>query len=155
MLPGLEYTVSSSKTSWAQTSTWLQIATASGKPCAILKVKVTQETLTASGVLGIQIYRTANVITWTSPTTITASKLGPSSPTPGFVATAWGTSVTDGASPVVIEEDGWNQLGDGWQYIPVEKERLIVPASAYFCVKPLGTVTSGTWAVYVSLLEIG
>jgi hypothetical protein len=149
------YVATTSKASWATAQTVLQIASPSAKALEILRVNVSQETSTTSAAFGILLYRGGAAMTWTSPTSITPSKLNPSDGAASSTVTAWGTSASDGASPVNLIEDGWNVLSSPWIYLPVPEERIMISPSSWFCVKFLGTVPSATYDVNVIFRELG
>lgn len=148
------YSATTSKTTFATAQTILQIAAPSAKALEIVRVSVDQETSTTSAQLGIQLYRGGAAMTWTSPVNVTPGKLNPSDAAAGATVTAWGTSASDGASPVVLYEDGFNVLS-GFLYLPVPEERIAIAGASWFNVKLLGTVPSATWAVTVIYREIG
>jgi hypothetical protein len=148
------YVVTTSKASFATAQTIVQIATPSTKPIQIIRVSVSQEGYTTSSGLGVLLYKGGATMTWTSPTTVTPAKLNPSDAAASSTVTAWGTSASDGTSPTNLIEDGFNSLSS-YLYLPVPEERIVIPASSWFCVKLLGTVPSSTWDCNIVYQELG
>ena len=129
------YAVSASFTPGAAANTVFQIATTAAKPIEIFRLEVTEQGSATSAQMGLtlnQVNGAASVWATSSPA---PKKLNPSDNAASSTVTAYTSgTTTDGASPVVILQSGFNVLS-GYLYLPVPEERIIIPVSQWFTVK--------------------
>ena len=138
----------------AQTiSTAITLLEVTAPSTAILKVYrawVEQSSVTTSTTTRIRLLRKTGTITGTaSPPTPTAVDASASSGvTVKWIATAEGT---DGN---ILIEEAFNFL-NGWVWLPVPEERIIVPPSGIIALKFPAAPTSASWTFGMDYEEIG
>lgn len=138
----------------AQTvSTAITILEVAAPATAILKIYrawVEQSSVTTSTATRIRLLRKTGTITGTAtpptPTAVDASAA--SGVTVKWIATVEGT---DGN---VLIEEAFNYL-NGWVWLPVPEERIIVPPSGIIALKFPAAPTSAAWTFGFDYEEIG
>lgn len=131
--------------------TALQIKAGANNPVEILRVSVSQKGSTTSEQIQIQLLRKTAAATVTS---LTPLKLNPGAPAAGTDTTATGSNASaEGTDGDVLIQEGFNIL-NGFLYLPVPEERILIPANGIFAVKFPDTVTSGTYNVEVIFGEL-
>ena len=120
-----------------------------GSTIEILRAWVGQQASETSDQLGIMIAQKASAFgTYTSTTPINLYAGGPTSGITGGTAGAESTAGTDasaeGAGTVSpFFQEGFNNL-NGWLYVPVPEERIVIPADTAVILKIVGTPTTLT-----------
>lgn len=138
--------------------TAVQIAAGAASPFLILSASATQRGSTTSA------QEEPTFVRKTAAATVTAAVVGthvfkrnPNGPTPqlqlgtaltGVIATVEGT---DGD---IAWREGFNVL-NGYKYLPVPEERLIVPGAGIIGLKFFNAPASQNWDFQVSVMELG
>ena len=130
--------------------TILEVTAPSTAVIKVYRAWVEQSSVTTSTTTRIRILRKTATITGTAspPTPAPVDASAASGATVKWIATAEGTDGT------VIHEEAFNYL-NGWVWLPVPEERIIVPPSGIIALKFPAAPTSASWTFGMSYEEIG
>ena len=151
------YKISRSGSATGQTI--IQIKASASKPFKIIRAWVTQSDTTSSSQTAIQLVRKSAAATVSTAVISNLVQLRPGDMpsnvalgvnATGFTATVEGT---DDPAGLLIEE-GFNIL-NGWLYLPVPEERIIVPANGIIALKFPVTPPSATYKAGIIFGELG
>jgi len=142
--------------SGTQTGTLIQLKSGANVVCVILRASITQSNITASTMQNVQIRRTTTAGTVTSQTPILTDKGDAAANSAGGAAATGVNATAEGTGGDVLYAADFNLL-NGWLYVPVPEERIIVgPANPYLGIF-LPTVPSSSVTMSATLVfgEIG
>ncbi len=138
--------------------TILQLLAGATMPFEILSAALTQRGSTTSVQNAIAFVRK------TVAATVTAAILGttlfknrPGDPNAALQLTTTGTGHTataEGTDGDQVLKEGFNVL-NGWKYLPVPEERIIVPSAGIIGLKFLNAPASQTWLAEIVIRELG
>jgi len=114
--------------------TIIQIKAGASRPLKILRAWVTQSDSTTSTQTGIQLLRKTAAATVTSYTPLL---MRPNDPVANAAGSTSGTGITataEGTDGDILIEEGFNIL-NGWLYLPIPEERIIVPVNGIIGLK--------------------
>ena len=144
------YSVVSKAQTVSTAITILEITAASTNTLKIIRAWVNQSSITTSAQVNIQLLRKSGTVTSaaSAPSALALDASASSGVTVKWKATAEGT---DGN---VLIDEGFNVL-NGWLYLPVPEERIIVPPSGIIALKFIAAPTSATYNWGMVWEEIG
>lgn len=136
--------------------TLIQLQAGAASSIEILKVWVSQSNTTVSAQQRIQIHR--KVTAFSTVTSATPAPLGGGAAADaqsGTTATGTNASAEGAGAETVLYADTFNVL-NGWLYVPVPEERIIVPPALYLGIKfPTDPAISTTYTCGVIFQELG
>ena len=128
------------------------------KPFKVLRAWVTQSDQTGSAQTAIQLLRKSTSATVTAAVIADVIQIRPSdTASTVVVSSTTGTgfiSTVNGTDGDVIIEEGFNIL-NGWLYLPIPEERIIVPANGTIALKFPVAPSSATYRAGIIFGELG
>ena len=114
--------------------TLLQIKAGTSNPLKILRAWVSQTASTTSTQLAVQLVRKSGAATVTSFTPLLLRPSDPAANAAGGTSATGYTATGEGTDGDLLIEDSFNIL-NGWLYLPVPEERIVVPVSGMIGLK--------------------
>ena len=149
-MPGRIYTLVADAVSETTAQSLIRATSPSDAVCEILKVMVTQETLTASEMLAIQIHRASTAGTGAA-ITARQNQEGDSA----FGGTAIGTITADPTAGFILHRAGWNVLAPfEWHPTP-EEEKYVSPSQIIVVHLDVAPSVAALFTTEITLGEIG
>jgi hypothetical protein len=131
---GYTYSVRLTPTSISAAKTLIQIKTGAA-PVEIIRVRVTQSTLTAIAYWNLQLKRSSAAATVTSFTPLKYNPNDPISLAVGGTAATGVNASVEGTDTDIDDETQWNVINGEWVHLPVPEERIWIPQSSIWGVK--------------------
>lgn len=128
----------------------MQVTAPSTMLLEIVRAWVMQSTSTTSAQTDVILVR--KTVAASTGTTATPVELEPGGAAATF--TAISAATTNGTDGDIMYGEGFNVL-NGWLYVPVPEERIIVPPSGILSLKFPSTPPSTTYRYGITLREIG
>lgn len=147
------YSVTLPATSIASAISLIQIKAGSTSGLTILRAQVSQSNVSVSSMVGIEIVRktAAATVTSATPTPLLTNDAAAQA-VGGTAATGYNATV-EGTDGLALLVDSFNVL-NGWLYLPVPEERILVPPSGIIAVKFLTTPATANWQGTVIFQEL-
>jgi hypothetical protein len=136
--------------------TVLQIKASATRPFVILRAWASQGSSTTSAQAAIELVRKSGAATVTAAITADIVLLDTNDAATGVqlgtAATGY-TATVEGTDGDVLIEEGFNVL-NGWLYVPVPEERILVPAAGIIALKFSIAPPSATWKYGITYAEV-
>ncbi|MES1993141.1 MAG: hypothetical protein V4457_05945 [Pseudomonadota bacterium] len=157
MFQGPCYNLSNNGVSISSAITALQLKAGVNGPIEIMRASLTQSSITTSGqCLGGLIRKSAAATVTIAVAGTNLKKLNPAAPTAdaslGTAATGF-TASAEGSDSDLTTQRGFNTL-NGWEYLPIPEERMMVPQAGICGLKFLSSPTSATWVAEIAFREL-
>ena len=114
--------------------TLLQIKAGATNPLEILRASVTNGSVEVSDTMHIKLLRKSAAATVTSLTPLLLNPQYPVAKAVGGTAATGHTATVEGTDTDIMDEEGNNVL-NGYRYLPVPEERIIVPAAGFIALR--------------------
>jgi hypothetical protein len=124
--------------------TILQIKAGAATPLKIIRAWCNQSDVATNAQAAIQLLRKTAAATVTSFTPLKNSPSYPTADAAGGTAATGITASAEGTDGDIIIQEGF-QMQNGWLYLPVPEERIIVPAAGIIALKFPAAPTSALW----------
>lgn len=145
------YTVLAEAQTISTAITILELTAASTAALELYRAWISQGGSTTSAMARIQILRKSGTITGTAtPPTANPLEVG----MPAFGGTVKWKATAEGTDGAVIYSDSFNVL-NGWLWLPVPEERIMVPPSGIIALKFPAAPASHAFTYGLSFREIG
>lgn len=132
--------------------TIIQIKTGATNPIELIRVSVNQSDTATSAQTGIRILRKTAAATVTSFTPLIVQAAAASAAVGGTTSTGI-TATGEGTDGDILIDEGFNIL-NGFLYLPVPEERILVPAAAFIALKFPVAPTSALWKSQIIFGEL-
>lgn len=132
--------------------TIIQIKAGATNPLEIIRVSVNQSDSTTSAQTGIRILRKSAAATVTSFTPLVGQAAAAAAAVGGTSATGI-TATAEGTDGDILIDEGFNAL-NGFLYLPVPEERILVPAAGIIGIKFPVAPASALWKAQVIFGEL-
>lgn len=136
----------------------LQIQAPTDTSIVILRAWVNQETSEASLQTGIRLARKSAAQTVTAA--VIATDVFPLDPDDAASTVQVGTAATGyvgttaGTTSGVLIQEGYNVVGNGWLYLPVPEERILLKAGAIIALESTETIATSLFNCGIVFLEM-
>lgn len=135
--------------------TILQLRAAATKPLEVIRAWLTQDSATTAAQERVQLIRQTSAGTMTSIPAADMFKHDPSAPTPGFTAGHTATAEPTNAGTIAGGVDEGFSALNGWLWLPVPEERIVVPAAGWLGMKFPTAPASKVWQYGFTVIEAG
>ena len=137
------YTLIRSSTTTSTAITIQQVLIPAGTAIELTRAWVNQSTITTSAGTRIQLLRKTAVATVTSATPALLSPNMVASRCVGGTSASGITATVEGTDGAVYVEEGFNIVGNGWLYLPVPEERILLINTAIALKFPTAPTSAG------------
>lgn len=132
--------------------TIIQIKAGATNPLELIRVSVNQSDSTTSAQTGIRILRKTATATVTSFTPLIVQAAAAAAAAGGTSATGI-TATAEGTDGDILIDEGFNAL-NGFLYLPVPEERILVPAAGFIALKFPVAPASALWKAQIIFGEL-